>query len=178
MCSILLLKEMNGPKVRRRKRSGSVPVYLNVYDVTPINGYAYWIGLGVYHSGIAVHGIEYGFGAHDLPTTGIFQVEPKRCPGFKFRKSIMIGKTDLGSKDIRAFMEKLAQEYVGNTYNLITKNCNHFCNDICQRLTGSRIPRWVNRIARIGFLLDCVLPVDLSQVGHQKSAAQMVRRIP
>ncbi|KAF9617091.1 hypothetical protein IFM89_033196 [Coptis chinensis] len=88
MCSILLLKEMNSPKVRRRKRSGSVPVYLNVYDVTPINGYAYWIGLGVYHSGIAVHGIEYGFGAHDLPTTGIFQVEPKRCPGFKFRNQL------------------------------------------------------------------------------------------
>lgn len=32
--------------------SGSVPVYLNVYDLTPINGYAYWFGLGVYHSGV------------------------------------------------------------------------------------------------------------------------------
>lgn len=32
--------------------SGSVPVYLNVYDLTPINSYAYWFGLGVYHSGV------------------------------------------------------------------------------------------------------------------------------
>lgn len=32
--------------------SGSVPVYLNVYDLTPYNGYAYWLGLGVYHSGV------------------------------------------------------------------------------------------------------------------------------
>lgn len=32
--------------------SGSVPVYLNVYDLTPMNGYAYWFGLGVYHSGV------------------------------------------------------------------------------------------------------------------------------
>uniref|UniRef100_A0A2P2IPB3 Uncharacterized protein n=1 Tax=Rhizophora mucronata TaxID=61149 RepID=A0A2P2IPB3_RHIMU len=31
---------------------GSVPVHLNVYDLTPINGYAYWLGLGVYHSGV------------------------------------------------------------------------------------------------------------------------------
>lgn len=31
---------------------GSVPVYLNVYDLTPFNGYAYWLGLGVYHSGV------------------------------------------------------------------------------------------------------------------------------
>lgn len=38
--------------VTRKKRNGSFPVYLNVYDLTPINGYAYWVGLGVYHSGV------------------------------------------------------------------------------------------------------------------------------
>lgn len=47
-------------------------------------------------------------------------------------------------------MEKLAEEYSGNTYHLITKNCNHFCNDVCTRLTGKPIPRWVNRLARLG----------------------------
>lgn len=36
----------------KKKKSGTVPVYLNVYDLTPINGYAYWLGLGVYHSGV------------------------------------------------------------------------------------------------------------------------------
>lgn len=36
----------------RKKKPGSVPVYLNVYDLTPINGYAYWLGLGIYHSGV------------------------------------------------------------------------------------------------------------------------------
>ena len=35
-----------------KRKSGSVPVYLNVYDLTAINGYAYWFGLGVYHSGV------------------------------------------------------------------------------------------------------------------------------
>lgn len=35
-----------------RNGRGSVPVYLNVYDLTSINGYAYWLGLGVYHSGV------------------------------------------------------------------------------------------------------------------------------
>jgi len=32
--------------------SGSVPVFLNVYDISAVNGYAYWFGLGVYHSGV------------------------------------------------------------------------------------------------------------------------------
>lgn len=98
----------------------------------------------------AVHGVEYAFGAHEYPTTGIFEGEPKKCDGFTFRKSILIGKTDVGPLEVRAVMEELAEQYKGNAYNLITKNCNHFCNDACVRLTGNSIPSWVNRLARIG----------------------------
>lgn len=149
--------------VPRKKKTGKVPVYLNVYDLTPINGYAYWLGLGVYHSGVQVHGVEYAFGAHDHSTTGIFEVEPKLCPGFTFRKSILIGRTDLGPKDVRSLMEKMAEDYSGNTYHLITKNCNHFCNDVCLKLTGKPIPRWVNRLARLGLFCNCVLPAGLNE---------------
>ncbi|CAL1387995.1 unnamed protein product [Linum trigynum] len=148
--------------LHHKKKTGTVPVYLNVYDLTPMNGYAYWVGLGIYHSGVQVHGVEYGFGAHDHSTTGIFEVEPKQCPGFTFRKSILIGRTDLGPKEVRSMMEKMAQEYSGNTYHLITKNCNHFCNDVCLKLTGKTIPSWVNRLARLGFLCNCVLPAELN----------------
>ncbi|KAH0461247.1 hypothetical protein IEQ34_008822 [Dendrobium chrysotoxum] len=139
------------PSVWKRK-TGAVPVYLNVYDLTPINGYAYWFGLGVYHSGVQVHGVEYAYGAHDHPTTGIFDAEPRSCPGFAFRKSILIGRTDLGPEEVQDLMEELAESYTGNAYNLISKNCNHFCNDACIRLTGNAIPSWVNRLANLGTL--------------------------
>ncbi|KAL1315271.1 hypothetical protein HN51_042047 [Arachis hypogaea] len=146
----------------QRKKKPGFPVYLNVYDLTPINGYAYWLGLGVYHSGVQVHGVEYGFGAHERDTTGIFEVEPRHCPGFTFRKSIFIGNTDMGPNDVRCLIEKLAQEFSGNTYHLIQKNCNHFCQDLSLKLTGRSIPRWINRLARIGFLCNCVLPPSLN----------------
>ena len=45
----MLRKLVSGP---RKNKPGTVPVHLNVYDLTPINGYAYWLGLGVYHSGV------------------------------------------------------------------------------------------------------------------------------
>ncbi|RZR75667.1 hypothetical protein BHM03_00000146 [Ensete ventricosum] len=32
--------------------SGRTHLYLNVYDLTPVNKYLYWFGLGVFHSGI------------------------------------------------------------------------------------------------------------------------------
>lgn len=99
---------------------------------------------------IAVHGVEYAFGAHEYSTTGIFEGVPKQCHGFRFRKSVLIGKTDMKPSEVRALMEELAQIYKGNAYNLITKNCNHFCNDACVKLTENSIPNWVNRLARIG----------------------------
>ncbi|KAI8020552.1 DeSI-like protein [Camellia lanceoleosa] len=150
--------------------SGAVPVHLNVYDLTPINGYAYWFGLGVYHSGVQVHEVEYAFGAHEHPSTGIFEGEPKQCDGFRFRKSILIGWTVMGPMEVRRVMENLSQKYKGNAYNLITKNCNHFCNDACIRLTGNPIPSWVNRLARIGLLCNCVIPVSIksTKVGHHR----------
>ncbi|KAI6682366.1 hypothetical protein NL676_036247 [Syzygium grande] len=77
------------------------------------------------------------FGAHEYPSTGIFEGEPKQCEGFTFRKTILIGKTDTSPAEVRAVMEDLAQEYRGNAYDLITKNCNHFYNDACIKLTGN-----------------------------------------
>eukprot|EP01018_Ginkgo_biloba_P037503 Gb_11384 [translate_table: standard] len=153
----------------RRFTSGSVPVYLNVYDLTPMNGYVYWAGLGIFHSGVEVHGVEYAFGAHDYPTSGVFEVEPRQCPGFTFRKSIFIGTSNLSPTELREFIEQLAGNYNGDTYHLIAKNCNHFCKDICFRLTGNTIPGWVNRLAKIGSLCNCLLPEGLhvSAVRHE-----------
>ena len=29
-----------------------VKVFLNIYDISPINNYLYWFGLGIFHSGV------------------------------------------------------------------------------------------------------------------------------
>jgi hypothetical protein len=97
-----------------------------------------------------VYGIEYAFGAHDYPTSGVFEVEPRQCPGFKFRKSIFMGTTCMDPVQVRDFMERQSANYNGDTYHLIAKNCNHFCEDLCYKLTGNPTPKWVNRLARLG----------------------------
>ncbi|KAL2469394.1 PPPDE putative thiol peptidase family protein [Forsythia ovata] len=133
------------PKVNSASDSpGNFPIYLNVYDLTLVNGYFYWAGVGVFHSGVEVHGVEYAFGAHDYPSSGVFEIEPRQCPGFKFRKSILMGTTYLNPNEIKEFMERQTANYNGDTYHLIVKNCNHFCEDICYKLTGNRIPKWVH----------------------------------
>ncbi|XP_008799764.1 deSI-like protein At4g17486 isoform X2 [Phoenix dactylifera] len=135
------------------------PVVLNVYDLTPMNNYMVWFGIGIFHSGIEVHGLEYGFGAHDYPTSGVFEVEPRSCPGFVYRCSILLGHVNMSLPEFRAFLEDIAEDYHGDTYQVISKNCNHFTDDICLRLTGRPIPGWVNRLAHLGkdmFTHKCV----------------------
>ena len=98
----------------------------------------------------AVHGMEYGFGAHDFPISGVFEVEPKSCPGFIFRSSVPLGRINMPPSEFRTFIESVASEYHGDTYHLISKNCNHFTDDMARRLTGRGIPGWVNRLAHMG----------------------------
>ncbi|XP_052201421.1 deSI-like protein At4g17486 [Diospyros lotus] len=160
------------PKVKPSSYGpGNTPVYLNVYDLTPMNGYVYWAGFGIFHSGVEVHGVEYAFGAHDYPSSGVFEVEPRQCPGFKFRRSIHIGTTSLDPVQVRELIERHSSNYNGDTYHLIAKNCNHFCKDICYKLTGKPIPKWVNRLAKIGSTFNCILPeaLKISAVRHDPS---------
>ncbi|KAK4257365.1 hypothetical protein QN277_006961 [Acacia crassicarpa] len=142
-------------------------VVLNVYDLTPLNNYTHWIGFGIFHSGIEVYGREFGFGAHELSSSGVFEVEPRKCPGFIYRRSITLGQINMHPSEFQTFIENMASEYYGDTYHLISKNCNHFTDDLSRRLTGKRIPGWVNRLANLGALCSCLLPESL-QVSNVK----------
>lgn len=151
----------NSEREGGRGNNPRASVYLNVYDLTPINNYLYMFGLGIFHSGIQVHDTEYGFGAHEYPSSGVFEVEPRSCPGFIFRRSVLLGSTDMSNSEFRSFIERLSAKYHGDTYHLIAKNCNHFTDEVCQHLTGSPIPGWVNRMARVGSFCNCLLPATL-----------------
>nr|GLL44911.1 deSI-like protein At4g17486 [Ipomoea trifida] len=119
---------------------------------------------------LGVHGLEYGYGAHDFSSSGVFEVEPRTCPGFIFRRSILLGGTDMSPSEVRSFMEQLSRKYHGDSYHLIAKNCNHFTDEVCMQLTGKPIPGWVNRLARVGSFCNCLLPENIQVTA--------VRRLP
>ncbi|KAL1200603.1 DeSI-like protein [Cardamine amara subsp. amara] len=58
------------------------PAYLNVYDLTPVNNYLHWFGIGIFHSGIEAHVFEYCYGAHGYPTSGVYELTGKPIPGW------------------------------------------------------------------------------------------------
>ncbi|RMX50143.1 hypothetical protein pdam_00002841 [Pocillopora damicornis] len=154
------------------------PVVINVYDMYWINQYTFPVGLGVFHSGVVVHGKEYAFGGHPYNFSGIFEMNPNSPEvlgeEFKFRETIKIGTTKLLPSEVEALLKRMGNTYQGRSYHLIDKNCNHFTSEFCQALCNKSIPGWVNRLASVGsylpFLLKClpkewIRPEPYSPVG-------------
>jgi len=43
----------------------------------------------------------------------------------------------------------LATEYPANSYELLTRNCHTFCNELAQRLQVDGIPKWITRCVTV-----------------------------
>ncbi|KAK2080308.1 hypothetical protein QBZ16_000161 [Prototheca wickerhamii] len=134
-------------------------VYLNVYDLIDHNDWTYWCGIGVFHSGVEVYGVEYAYGGHEYDAPGVFATNPRQAPGtVTFREAILLGETSLSARQVYAVVQELGQEFRGNAYHLLQQNCNTFSDALCYRLTGEHAPPWVNRLANFAVALHCLLP--------------------
>ncbi|KAI8368368.1 PPPDE putative peptidase domain-containing protein [Choanephora cucurbitarum] len=71
-----------------------------------------------------------------------------------------MGYTNLSQKEIDQVLQDISKEYVGTSYKLLTRNCNHFSEDLCKRLTGRTAPGWINRAAKLGTMFPCVIPTE------------------
>ena len=150
------------------------PVAINVYDLNEYNDYAYAFGVGIFHSGLEVHGREYSFGGHDYASSGIFATEPREAPPpAKFRCSEIVGYTDMTAQEVEDRVAELDRFYHGNTYHLLERNCNSFVEELCLELTGKMPPPWVNRLARMAVVANscapCVLPASIRAVASTPS---------
>ncbi|XP_010537155.1 PREDICTED: deSI-like protein At4g17486 [Tarenaya hassleriana] len=139
-------------------------VVLHIYDVTnsgsektnntivQINRiFKDGIGLGgIFHSAIQVFGDEeWSFGFCE-EGTGVFSCPSSENPMYAYREKIVIGRTECSIFLVNQILRELSREWPGHSYDLLSKNCNHFCNEFCDRLGVQKLPGWVNRFAHAG----------------------------
>ncbi len=126
---------------------------------------------------------------HDYECSGIFATAPRDPPGtVVFRETVYMGDTDLTQNEVLQLVQRLGNEFKGNRYHLLQRNCNHFASEFCNALVGKPVPYWVrqyvlrqcmcvggepvscvscvpacaqiNRLAGVAVSLHCLLPMS------------------
>ncbi|KAL9689508.1 hypothetical protein QQ045_009894 [Rhodiola kirilowii] len=139
-------------------------VVLHIYDVTNSDSdktnntivqinkfFKDGIGLGgIFHSAVQVYGNdEWSFGFCEQGT-GVFSCPSGKNPMYTYRECIVLGKTECSIFKVNQIIRELSREWPGYSYDLLAKNCNHFCDELCERLGVPKLPGWVNRFANAG----------------------------
>lgn len=159
------------PSIRGKKKSKSegLPVHLHIYDVSQedtvqrINRvFAHQHSPlkfgGVFHAGVEVNGLEWSFGMSECATMpGVSCMLPRSHEAHHYRQTVRLRQTMLSPEDIADLISQVIEEYPGDDYTLLRRNCCHFADDFCRRLGVGGIPGWVHRLARVGALVDSTM---------------------
>lgn len=148
---------------------GGLVVCLNVYDVSQQENIQMLNSVlahessplkfgGVFHAGVEVNGLEWSFGMSFSETKpGVACNKPRAHSQHHFRETVRIGSTTLSAEWVGAIISTLLEEYPGQDYDILRRNCCHFADDFCRRLGVGGIPGWVHRLARVGAQVDTLL---------------------
>merc|ERR1740121_1355006 len=134
-------------QVRRLVRGVSLDAdddeHLTYYDLTA--GRAWWLSPlvfcgqhegGIWHTGVVVHGKEYWFGG------SIFESDPGSTPFGEPTEIVELPARTMRTRgDLWSFIrQELSKEYTHSAYDVLTHNCNHFSDAVCQFLINQHIP--------------------------------------
>ncbi|KAL2489745.1 PPPDE putative thiol peptidase family protein [Forsythia ovata] len=105
---------------------------------------------GIFHTAVQVYGDEeWGYG-ECKQGSGVYSCPAGKNMQFSYRESIVLGRTNCSATKASHILKELSQEWQGNKYSVLSRNCNHFCDDLLQRLGVPKLPAWVNRFANAG----------------------------
>lgn len=129
---------------------------------------------GMFHVGVEVYGFEWAFGFSEDMSQGVWLVEPRMNPQHCFRQTVDLGETNLSRNAFTKLISEMREDYPGQSYDMLSKNCCTFAEDLCQRLGVAGIPKWVNRLARIGTRLDNILHLRIPQILPRSTCSSVV----
>ncbi|KAJ7541135.1 hypothetical protein O6H91_10G047900 [Diphasiastrum complanatum] len=104
---------------------------------------------GIFHGAIQVYEAEWSFGYCEHGS-GVFSCTPKQNAMYTYRETISLGHTTLSEIRVDQILTELSREWPGYSYDVLSRNCNHFCEQFCERLGVQKLPGWLNRFANAG----------------------------
>eukprot|EP00439_Symbiodinium_sp_Y106_P073847 s2043_g14.t1 len=161
------------------------PVLLNIYDlgdskaIQRLNVLLKPIGSGAYHAAVQVYGQEWSFGGLSIDDpieegfeTGIWSCMPQGCRQHSYRESVAMGHTSYSHVQILEIIRGMMEEWPMNSYQILRRNCCHFCDAFCELIGVGPLPAWVLNLAGVGASLESM---QSSTFHATASAASVVR---
>lgn len=141
------------------------PVFLHLYDLgtscagQALNQLLRPLGSPALHCGVEVFHNEWSFsfltkGGEVYEGSGVFSGRPRECDGHSYCQSLHLGTTTHTQGMFAALILQLKQEWPSKEYDVFTRNCVHFANDLCLRLGVGPLPAWVMRLSDVGAALN------------------------
>ncbi|CAA2985813.1 Hypothetical predicted protein [Olea europaea subsp. europaea] len=141
-------------------------VILHVYDVTESNSGNETINFalvqfnnlckeaipmgGVFHTAVQVYGDEeWGYGGGEKGF-GVYSCPAGKNLMYTYRERIVLGRTNCSAAKVSQILKELSQEWPGDKFHWLSKNCNDFSNELLKKLGVPKLPAWVNRFADVG----------------------------
>lgn len=109
---------------------------------------------GAFHAAVEVYGEEWSFYRTPNPTScGVCKsLRPRRHPVHVYRQSMLLGQTHLKDWEVRYLIRaQMAPKWVGGDYELLGRNCIHFCDELLFGLGVKRVPNWVTCLHETGY---------------------------
>lgn len=131
-------------------------VWLNVYDIDEVTAQLNAAGLhaaniGVYHCGVEVMGDEWFFAWGATNASGVWHNQPKGHGIHIFKESLCMGESELADTEIREVLAELMEEWAGNSYHPVTRNCIDFAEAVILALRCQEtMPSWVRGAVDLG----------------------------
>jgi hypothetical protein len=101
---------------------------------------------GIFHGGVEVFGDEWSFG-YCPEGSGVYRCNPRMNPMYEYRESVPLGVTSLSPARASAAVAALRARWRGSDYEVLERNCNHFCEALCEALGCEGPPEWLNAFA-------------------------------
>lgn len=89
---------------------------------------------GLYHTGVEVFGREWYFGHANEYFHGVHAMQPKQHQYHRYRKSIVLGRTEVSSAEFEKQIVHIRTVWPGFSYDVRTRNCHHFTGFLCNYL--------------------------------------------
>ncbi|MCO5576150.1 hypothetical protein L7F22_029958 [Adiantum nelumboides] len=133
---------------------------------------------GVFHSAVEVYDYEEWSFGYSGSGSGVFSCPHKGNVFYSFRETISLGHTSLSRLKVTQVLFELGRDWPGSSYDLLSRNCNHFCDAFCERLGVQKLPAWINRFAHVGVVAVEALETTAKRLRQAKcgivSASKLV----